>query len=776
MSQGRHILDDYRLEKVVGSTPHSTVFRALDPASSRRVVIKLVYPAAASVPEDRRTAFLEAAEAARSGSARGVPKVVDYGFTPDDQAFLVMDMIELAVPVSGLRDAAARRRVGIARQVADAVDGLAAAGIVHLNLRTDNLLVAFDESVLLTGYGTAAYRAGVVAGAWPEPGDRWSAPELARPDSVRFADLAHADLYSLSLVVCDLLGADIEESDRDRPLVHLPEATVKDAPGLAAALAAALHRDPVLRTGSPAELRRLLVSPEPAVGGPPELEPAAFETRAITVPLVIPPPSVIPEPVRPEPPAPQLAPSPAAGLDEPAPQPAEVEQKPVREAPSAPPAVPAAAGARRRRRLPPWVLAAPAAGLVFVGVVGWLLIGRDRTGEQGAGAAALTQLNLPRPALTSAGPIAQAVNPILTEAERLMFEGNAAAVRALLEKLPEETVSRFSSAEAELYQELVASIDAADRDEALRDLDGGLEAGSITMLRRAVAALSGLTPDELAADPALAGKLERAQRALAASQRLRDAERAGDPLTVVERAGEMIAVLPGHSRAYAVRNEAAATVEERAESAIAAGDFESALSPLRELERRWPDRPGLPARIESCERELRIEAEMESVLQRAAAAGERGAPEEGLGLLDGTNPPTAFAMRFGSLRERLQDQLATMDAGAPLIAIAAGFEPVLRKNETAVVPVEVRDDYRVERVTAWVSRDPAAGFQEIPLSSDGGGLYPLPITPEQHGNDHVLFYVVATDRSGHSSSLGSAQQPLSLERKGWLKRLTGGGS
>jgi hypothetical protein len=216
-------------------------------------------------------------------------------------------------------------------------------------------------------------------------------------------------------------------------------------------------------------------------------------------------------------------------------------------------------------------------------------------------------------------------------------------------------------------------------------------------------------------------------------------------------------------------------VERQAESAIAGRELESALTTLRELERRWPDRPGLAARIESCERELQLEAEMESVLRRAAAAGERGAPEEGLRLLDGTIPTTVFAMRFAAVRGRLEDQLETMDAGAPIIAVAAGFDPVIRKGETTVVPIEVSDDYRVEEVTAWVGRDPASGFQEIALSSEGGGLYPLPITPEMHGNDSVLFYVVATDRSGHSSRLGSAEQPLSLERRGWLKRLTGGG-
>ncbi|PWB77521.1 MAG: hypothetical protein C3F15_03045 [Holophagae bacterium] len=777
MSQGRHVLDDYRLEKVVRSTPHTTVFRALDPATSRRVVIKLIYPPSATVPETSRTAFLEAAELARSSSARGMPRVVDYGFTPDDQAFLVMGMVELAVPVSGLPGSSVRRRVGIARRVVEAVDSLAASGGTHLNLRPDNLLVAADESVLLTGYGTAAYRAGVAEGSWPEAGDRWVAPELARPRAWPSADLGLADLYSLALVVCDLLGAAVEELGGDAPAVHVPEAAVLDRLGLEGVLAAALRRDPAARAGTLADLQRLLVAPEPAASGAPagmaDLDPAGFETRAITQPLELPPPAALPEPVAPAPPVRQLAPAPVAVADEPAPPPAEVRPQPVPETPVAPPAAAPPAVARRQRRLPPWVLAAPAAGLVLVGVAGWLVTGLGRSGGQGV-AAVPTPLTAPRPAPTR--PAAEpAVHPILLEAEQLMNEGNLPAVRALLEGLAEEVVNEFNGPETELYQELMASVGEADREQALRDLEGGLDSGSITMLRRAVSGLSGLSGDELAADRELAGKLDRAQRALAASQQLRDAEREGDPLLVVERAGAMIAVLPGHSRTYTLRDQAAATVEEQAESAIAARDLAAALAMLRELERRWPDRPGLAERIRWCEQEERRDAELESVLARAAAAGERGAPEEGLQLLASTVPNEAFTLRFAARRDQLQGQLEAMDAGAPVITIPEGFEAVIRKNETTVVPIEARDDYRVERVTAWIRSEQATEFQEIALASEDGSLYRLQVTPELHGNDRVLFYVIAVDRSGHTTRLGSAEQPLVLDRRGWLKRLTGGG-
>jgi hypothetical protein len=777
MDQGRHILDDYRLEKVVRSTPHTTVFRAIDPATSRRVVIKLIYPPSAAVPVTSRTAFLEAAELARRGRANGVPRVVDYGFTPDDQAFLVMDMVELAVPVSGLVAASARRRVGIARRVADLVDGLAVSGGAHLNLRPDNILVTADEAVLLTGYGTAAYRAGVATGAWPEAGDRWAAPELMRPDALHSADLGLADLYSLALVVCELLGGEVEDLGGDAPVVHLPLAAVQDVPALEGVLGAALRRDPARRSSTLVDLQLLLEAPglgegEAAAGA--GLDPAAFETRAITQPVEVPAPAGVLEPVAPEPPAAEVAPAPAAALDAPQAVPAVVP--PPLEPTSAAPPPPAAAPApvRRRRRLPPWVLAAPAAGLIVVAAVGWLLLGLARDAGRGAGAPATVPPAELRPAPTRV-VAAPTVDPLLIEAEQLLSEGNAAAARALLEGLPEEAVNEFDGREAELYQELMASIGNADREQAIVDLDGGLESGSITMLRRAVNGLSGLSRDELAADRELAAKLDRARRALAASQQLREAERAGDPLLIIERAGAMIAELPAYGRASTLRDAAAATVDERVESAIAARDLANAVSTLRELERRWPGRPGLADKIQWCEQEQRRDVELEAVVERAAAAGERGAPEEGLRMLAETAPNDAFAARFAAQRERLQGQLAAMDAAAPTIELVAGFEPVIRKNETTVVPIEVRDDYRVDRVTAWVANEKSADFEEVALASDGGSRYRLEVTPQLHGNGRVRFYVVAVDRSGHTASLGSAEQPLGLDRRGWFKRLTSGG-
>lgn len=786
MSQTRHVLDDYRLDRVVRSGSRTTVFRALDPTTSRRVVIKLVYPPAEIVPESNRAAFLYAAEVARSGLLRGLPRVVDYGLTPDDQAFLVMDMAEIAVPLGELSSVSGTRRLAIAAHLVEAVDALAVAGIAHLNLRPDNLLVAPSDTPVLTGFGTAAYLAGAGTGVWPEAGDPWTAPELVRPGILDSGELWRADLYSLARLVGAVLGGAIRQAGEEAE-VGLPDGIVSDRKGLEAALAAALHRDPLARSTTLSSLRQLLV---PAVSDDPFHLDDEFATREITTPLQLePPPSAPARPPATTPPqaAGARPPTPPVRAESPSPRSHPQPSPPPRPpSPSPPPPRPTAPSEQAPKataepddghRGPRWDLIAPiAAALLVIAVAAAVVIGRS--GAPPRSNAVIVEAATPAPtarAAPSPAPTVTVIHPNLQVADRLVAGEDMAGARELLEALDDDVVGGFNDAESALYDELMAASGATDRARALSDLDGGLEHGSVPMLRRAVPGLAGLGRDELAADPELGRKLARARRALAAHDELRAAERQGDPLVIIDRADAMIEVLPGYSRSYTLREEAAAAVEARAEAAIARRELEDALATLRGLEQRWPDRPGLADRIAWCGRQLRSDAEMEAVLDRAREAGRGGDPERGLALLAAATPSETFVIRFEELRIRLAAQLAEMDSLPPTIDLPADFDPVLRKNETIVVPLQIRDDYRVERATAWVAAEPGEAYREVVLADGGSGVYPLTLDPETHGNSRVLFYVVASDRSGHESRLGSAEQPLSLERRSWLKRLTGGG-
>ncbi len=760
MSQARHVLEDYRLERVLTSTARTTVFRATDPATDRPVAIKLIHPAGPTIQESNRSAFLYAAEVARTGVISGLPRIIDFGLTHDDNAFLVMDMVELAVTVEGLGDAPPRRFIRVARGVANAVDTLAMSGAAHLNLRPTNVLVTADESVLLSGYGTGAWLAGAPSGAWPDPGDPWVAPELNHPDALRVVDLARADVYSLARVICALLSADVKGSGEGAPAIRLDPDLIANSAELESALAVALNPRPEERSTTVSDLGLLLgeadsqSTPAAAVGG---FDPSAFETRAITSPLHFD-----------EPPAVNVV---AVDLEEPVdegPHPGdEAEASRPAEA-GGPPVVVQQDRAGKGVR---WDIIMPVAALAVVAlIVTVLLAGRSHRDEL-AVTATPVPVALPTEVPTPAEEVEPAINPLLEQAEQLMLDGDVGSAKRLLFDFPDQLVASFGSKERELYEGLLGTIEGEDRDKAVADLEGGLEYGSVRMLQRGVAGVSGLPADERASIPDLQAKLDRARKGIRLHDQLGEAEQAGAHLVVMDRAAEMMRVLPEYSRSYTLREKAAVALEAAAENAIAENDLEAAISFLTGLNERWPGRDGVNQRIAWCEERLRVDEALDSVLRKATAAGDGDDPEAGLRMLDGANPTGSYVTRFGALRRNLEDQLARMDAAVPTIYLDPEFEAAFKKNQNVVIPLTVTDDLRVERVSAWVGTTESQQYREVVLEPAADGSCPLAITPEMHGNRTIFFYVVAADPAGHQVYFGSPDAPFEVTRKRWIDKV-----
>ncbi len=761
MSQARHVLEDYRLERVLTSTARTTVFRALDPSTDRLVVIKLIHPAGASIQETNRSAFLYAAEVARTGVISGLPRIIDFGLTDDDNAFLVMDMVDLAVTVNDLSDTSPLRLLKVARGVAGALDTLAMSGATHMNLSPDNVLVTAEDSVLLSGYGTGPFLAGAPSGLWPNPGDPWAAPELALPDALRLVDLAKVDVFSLGRVVCDLLSADVEASGER---VHLDPDLIADPSELEVALSESLSLQPEERNTTVSDLARLLAEADsraPGMLAAEGFDPVGFETRAITSPLSFdesPPVSVVSEDL--DAPAAE-APRVTAELPKP-----ELRAKPELEAVGDLPIAPPEGDPGRNFR---WDVIAPLAAVVVVAlIVTVLLVGQS---DDVAIAATPVPVAPPTQVPTPEEELAPEINPLLAQAEQLLLDGDVEGGRGLLRGFSDELLAGFSAEERELYDGLLGTIDGEDRDRAVADLEGGLEYGSVRMLRRAIAGLGDLPADERVAIPDYEAKLARARKGVRLHNQLGEAEQAGAYLEVMDRAAEMMRVLPEYSRAYTLRENAAEALESTAEDAVERRDFEGAIEILTGLEARWPGREGVTDRIAWCEQRARTDDELESVLRNARAAGQRDDPEAGLTLLDAANPSGPYVTRFGSLRAQLEDQIVQMDAAVPTIYLDPAFEAAFKKNETVAVPLTVTDDYRVERVAAWVGTSQGQQYNEVVLEPDGDGSCLLEISPEMHGNRTVYFYVVASDPAGHQVYLGSPDAPYEVERKKWFKKV-----
>lgn len=197
--------DRYLLRGELGRGGMATVHRAWDRVLEREVAVKLLHAHLAHDPSflDR---FRREAQAAAGLSHPHVVAVHDWGET-DDGPYLVM---QLVTGVS-LRDVlGAHRRLGAEEVLAvlgPAAAGLGAAhraGIVHRDVKPENILLGSDGSVRLTDFGLARAAASATATFGEEV--LVGSPHYLSPEAVRGERLdPRADVYALGVVLFECL-------------------------------------------------------------------------------------------------------------------------------------------------------------------------------------------------------------------------------------------------------------------------------------------------------------------------------------------------------------------------------------------------------------------------------------------------------------------------------------------------------------------------------------------------------------------------------------------
>lgn len=254
MAEVRDITELYRLGRVLKSSPGGIVFRATDPGTGRQVAIKLINPGSRSDQEACRRRFAAAVRALQSLQPACFPRVFDFGFTPDGSAFMVLELVEGSV-AEALAGSLPARILPLFGPVIDGLETLAARGIVHHNLTPENLFLTPErdgEEIRVLGFGTAAYRWAPETGR-PRPAlsAGFQAPEFGGLDRDGQEPDWRADVYSLSLIMCHLLGA--ETTTPDCPVITLPAAIragLHDADELCTLLLSGLRRNPEQRPAS----------------------------------------------------------------------------------------------------------------------------------------------------------------------------------------------------------------------------------------------------------------------------------------------------------------------------------------------------------------------------------------------------------------------------------------------------------------------------------------------------------------------------------------------
>jgi serine/threonine-protein kinase len=152
---GSVIAGKYRVLHLIGSGGMGTVWQGVHVALGTRVAVKFIRPQFAEQPEARARFAIEARAAARLQSAHAV-HVFDYGLSEDGLPYIVMEFLEgesLSDAIIGRGPLPPTEVVQIIVQAARALAKAHSAGVVHRDLKPDNIFLArTDEPVEGLGY------------------------------------------------------------------------------------------------------------------------------------------------------------------------------------------------------------------------------------------------------------------------------------------------------------------------------------------------------------------------------------------------------------------------------------------------------------------------------------------------------------------------------------------------------------------------------------------------------------------------------------------------
>jgi serine/threonine-protein kinase len=243
-------LGKYRLERPLGEGAFAAVWRARDTVENRPVALKIVDPA--QVAEWGRDAIAHEARIATRLSHPNIVAVRNADWI-DGHFVLATDLAERS-----LADYAGARRSGelALRVVRDVAAGLAhahAQGILHRDVKPENVLIFSDRRAALADFGVSRFAPGAAVTVTDAGTFGYVAPEQAygRP---RLA----SDVFSLGLIACELLSGRLPTWPFEWPPAGHPRFLARVPPQLRPVLRKAAAFDPRHRYPDAVALHRAL--------------------------------------------------------------------------------------------------------------------------------------------------------------------------------------------------------------------------------------------------------------------------------------------------------------------------------------------------------------------------------------------------------------------------------------------------------------------------------------------------------------------------------------
>ena len=199
------LVDGYRIEEPLGEGGMGQVFRAIRESDGETVAVKVMKPGAAGDTERLRR-FVREARAAATVDHRHLVGVLDSGECASC-AYLVMRYVAGGSLDQRIRDGGAlspEETVSVIVDIADGMDALHRAGIVHRDVKPSNVMLDEAGVAALTDFGLAKGRD---YSALTRPGQMLGTLDYIAPEMLRGTDPGPpADIYALGCVTYECLA------------------------------------------------------------------------------------------------------------------------------------------------------------------------------------------------------------------------------------------------------------------------------------------------------------------------------------------------------------------------------------------------------------------------------------------------------------------------------------------------------------------------------------------------------------------------------------------
>lgn len=256
----------YKLTERVGLGGMAEVYRAEDNVLGRTVAVKVMLPQYAADPTFTKRFRQEAASAANLQSPY-IVSIYDWGLDGETY-YIVMEFLRGTDLKTAIKERGAinqRKAAEIGSQVAQALSVAHAGGIIHRDIKPQNIMIQPDGNIKVMDFGIArAGDAGLSQTATVLGTAHYVSPEQAQGKELTGA----SDIYSLGVVLYEATTGKLPFDGQDAVSVAVkqvnelpaPPSTINPNidPALEAIIMKAMEKDPERRFKDASEMRHIL--------------------------------------------------------------------------------------------------------------------------------------------------------------------------------------------------------------------------------------------------------------------------------------------------------------------------------------------------------------------------------------------------------------------------------------------------------------------------------------------------------------------------------------